>query len=388
MAHVLCLTLEGYYKATAGLTSNGDGQPALNFIAGTSGASSFNGATATVTATPEGAGSPVLDGVTFPVAMADGTFAATVTGTADAHVLARYANGNPAILASGLFAVNVAGASATTADGTYGVGSSITITVSFTGPVTITGSPLLALNSGGTASYASGSGTSTLSFTYTVGAGQTSPDLDYTSVTALSLNGGTIKDAGGGDAVLILPPPGAAGSLGANKDIVIDTVAPTVISYSVLFGSQSYNLIGSTRFDLPWQITGVRVVFSKPITSGDVNSLTGLGATGFTGLGTNTLTWTFSPLAKGQFSTTLIGSGVDAIKDGAGNGLFAGAGFAQSFKELPGDFNGDGFVASNDMVLISNARSQPYNIFADLDGNGAVDANDVLLDRKWLGTLL
>ena len=40
------------------------------------------------------------------------------------------------------------------------------------------------------------------------------------------------------------------------------------------------------------------------------------------------------------------------------------------------------------MVLISNARSQPYNIFADLDGNGAVDANDVLLDRKWLGTLL
>ena len=37
------------------------------------------------------------------------------------------------------------------------------------------------------------------------------------------LNGGTIKDAAGNNAVLTLAAPGAAGSLGAAKDIVIDT---------------------------------------------------------------------------------------------------------------------------------------------------------------------
>src|SRR5262249_5622420 len=66
----------------------------------------------------------------------------------------------------------------------------------------------------------------TLTFTYTVAAGQNSADLDYTSTSALSLNGGTIKDAGNNNAVLTLPAPGAAGSLGFNKNIVIDTTTP------------------------------------------------------------------------------------------------------------------------------------------------------------------
>jgi hypothetical protein len=75
--------------------------------------------------------------------------------------------------------------------------------------------------------YASGGGTSALTFTYTVQAGDTSSDLDYVSTTSLALNGGTIKDLAANNAVLTLPAPGAAGSLGANKAIVIDTAAPT-----------------------------------------------------------------------------------------------------------------------------------------------------------------
>src|SRR6185437_11744893 len=84
-------------------------------------------------------------------------------------------------------APTVTAVTSTTADGTYGVGSVITITVGWSEPVIVTGTPQLALNSGGTASYSSGSGTSTLTFTYTVGAGENSPKLDYTSATALSL---------------------------------------------------------------------------------------------------------------------------------------------------------------------------------------------------------
>ena len=66
----------------------------------------------------------------------------------------------------------------------------------------------------------------------------------------------------------------------------------------------TYNLIGSTRFDLPWQITGIRVVFSKPIATADVNSLTGLSTTGLSGLGTKTLTWTISTITQGSFATS------------------------------------------------------------------------------------
>ena len=62
-------------------------------------------------------------------------------------------------------------------------------------------------------------------FKYTVQAGDASADLDYVATTSLSLNGGTIKNYNGNiSAVLTLPSPGASGSLGANKAIVISTV--------------------------------------------------------------------------------------------------------------------------------------------------------------------
>src|SRR5439155_864421 len=122
----------------------------------------------------------------------------------------------------------VNGVSSTTANGSYGVGDTVSVAVSFSEPVNVSGTPQLALNSGGTANYSSGSGTSTLTFTYTVQAGQNSADLDSTSTTALTPNGGTIRDAASNPANLTLPAPGAAGSLGANKNIVIDTTAPVI----------------------------------------------------------------------------------------------------------------------------------------------------------------
>ncbi|MGE7417613.1 hypothetical protein ACQKLZ_25100, partial [Methylobacterium tarhaniae] len=73
--------------------------------------------------------------------------------------------------------------------------------------------------------YTSGSGTNSLTFTYTVQAGDTSADLDVLATTALALNGGTITDAAGNAAALTLAAPGTAGSLGAAKAIVIDTTA-------------------------------------------------------------------------------------------------------------------------------------------------------------------
>src|SRR5260221_3474307 len=76
---------------------------------------------------------------------------------------------------------------------------------------------------------------------YTVAAGQTSADLDYISSTALALNGGTINDLARNSGTLALASPGAAGSLGFNKNIVIDTTAPTVSNVTSTTADGSYN---------------------------------------------------------------------------------------------------------------------------------------------------
>src|SRR6185312_14908506 len=89
-------------------------------------------------------------------------------------------------------APTVTSVSASTANGAYRAGQSVAITVAFSESVTVTGSPTLALNSGGTASYSGGSGGSTLSFAYTISPGDNAADLDYTATSSLTLNGGTI----------------------------------------------------------------------------------------------------------------------------------------------------------------------------------------------------
>ncbi|HEY7339188.1 MAG TPA: Ig-like domain-containing protein, partial [Bryobacteraceae bacterium] len=166
------------------------------------------------------------------------------------------------------------------------------------------------------------------------------------------------------------------------------TISPTVVSYNVVFGLESFNVIGSTRNRLPWEITGIRVVFSEPIAQGTVNSLGGVTATGLSGLGTNTLTWTISPLTLGNFATTLAGTGANALKDAAGNALGGGAGFSQGLKILWGDFNDDGVVSASDLTGVNNAAVATYNPFADMNGDGVVNTADIQVVRTRIGTML
>ncbi len=164
--------------------------------------------------------------------------------------------------------------------------------------------------------------------------------------------------------------------------------SPMVTGFKVLFGSESYNLIGSSRTRLPWEITGFQVTFSEPMTTGNVNSLTGIAATGFSGLGTNTLTWIINPVALGSITAALAGSGSNALADANGHGLGNGAGYSQALKVLWGDFNDDGNVNSQDEVLVNTASHNAYNILADMNGDGVVSASDVLIVRNRIGTSL
>ena len=110
--------------------------------------------------------------------------------------------------------------------------------------VYVTGTPQLELETGTTdrtVDYASGHGTNTLTFTYTVQAGDTSSDLDFKATTSLSLNSGTIKDLAGNAATLTLASPGASGSLADNKAIVIDTTKSTVTNVTSSTSDDSYS---------------------------------------------------------------------------------------------------------------------------------------------------
>ena len=110
-------------------------------------------------------------------------------------------------------APTITGVTSSTENGTYKVGNQISIQVNFSEVVTVNtagGAPQLTLETGTTdraIDYSSGSGTTTLTFIYTVITGDTSADLDYVSTTALSLNGGTIKDGAGNNAILTLAMP-------------------------------------------------------------------------------------------------------------------------------------------------------------------------------------
>jgi hypothetical protein len=139
----------------------------------------------------------------------------------------------------------VSSVSSTTANGQYSAGDVITIQVNFSEAVNVTGTPQLALETGATdhnIDYVSGSGTSTLTFKYTVQAGDTSADLDYLNSGALVLNGGSITSTGGTNAKLTLPAPGSAGSLGANSALVIDTTAPVITNVTSSAGNGTYKI--------------------------------------------------------------------------------------------------------------------------------------------------
>jgi len=120
-----------------------------------------------------------------------------------------------------------------TSNGSYKAGDVIDVRVTFSETVTVTGTPRITLETGATdrvVNYSSGSGSTVLVFNYTVQAGDTSSDLDYVATNSLALNGGTIADVAGNNATLTLASPGASGSLGNSKAIVIDTTAPTFSS--------------------------------------------------------------------------------------------------------------------------------------------------------------
>ena len=240
--------------------------------------------TVNATSTATSGGGPKVSTLT-----AAGTFSITDTetpGNAQTTLIGSPQSTTVTISSSDTTAPTVSSVSSSTTNGSYKATSAISIQVNFNEAVTVTGTPQLTLETGTTdrtVNYASGSGTTALTFTYTVQAGDTSNDLDYVATTSLSLNSGTIRDAAANNATLTLASPGAANSLGANKAIVIDTTAPTVtlaaspstststtISFTVT-GSEAITCSTlSTSSGTDFTLTNISAITSIAQTSGTV----------------------------------------------------------------------------------------------------------------------
>ncbi|MCP3381000.1 alkaline phosphatase family protein [Bradyrhizobium sp. CCGUVB4N] len=211
------------------------------------------------------------------------------------------------------------GTGITNGTGNVSTGGIITLTVNLSEAVTVNtsgGTPTLTLNDGGTASYTGGTGSTALTFSYTVAAGQTTSDL---AISAFNLNGATINDGAGNAANLA-----GAANYNPTGTLQVNVTAPTVASIAA-----SGTGITSGAGDLnAGQVVTLTVTFSAAVTvntSGGTPSLTlnDGGTASYTG-GTGSTALTFSyTVAAGQNTADLIISALNlngaTIVDGSGN---------------------------------------------------------------------
>jgi hypothetical protein len=180
----------------------------------------------------------------------------------------------------------------------------IYLRVKFSEAVYVTGTPTLQLETGTidrTVNYTSGSGSDTLIFAYTIQPGDTSADLNYLATNALSLNGGSIKDAAGNTATVTLPALASTDSLGGQKNLVVDAAPVNLFNGAGTFLAQST----TNNTPLVFSAANSNVISVTDADSGTVTvtltstngSLTLSGTTGLTftgGDGTADATMTFS----------------------------------------------------------------------------------------------
>ena len=206
------------------------------------------------------------------------------------------------------------------ANGNYGAGEYLDFTVTYSKGLTVTtsgGTPYISvsLDTGGfvRAYFLFGSGTSVLTFRYTVVNG----NYDSNGITAgssVTLNGGTLRDTAGNNATLILT------GIGSTTGIRVDATPPTVASINRVQTSPTNNAS-----------LGYTVTFSKPVTGVDVSDfvLTTTGAVAalnlnITPVTTSTYTVTISAVTgEGTMRLDLKSSGT-GIADLAGNGMTSG----------------------------------------------------------------
>ncbi|ATC63703.1 hypothetical protein CMV30_06905 [Nibricoccus aquaticus] len=211
----------------------------------------------------------------------------------------------------------VTGVTSSSANATYKIGDIVKVEVSFSASVDVNatgGTPAILLETGATdrnALYASGSGSNSLTFNYTVQSGDLTADLDYASTGALVLNGGIIQGTSNSlAAFLTLPAIGHASSLAVQKALVIDGIRPTA---GIVVADNALTT-GETSL--------VTFTFSEAVNNFANNDLTlANGTLSNVASSDGGITWTatFTPTAGVEDSSNVITLANTGVTDPAGN---------------------------------------------------------------------
>ena len=268
---------------------------------------------------------------------------------------------------------NVLEVSSLTNNGAFNSGDQISILIKFSEIVNVSGSPKLKLETGSTdkeITFSSGSGTDSLIFNYTITSGENSNDLDYSSQNALTLNSGSIKDLAGNNANLTLPLPGQSGSLASSKNLIIDTIAPS-ISIGAKNSAGSVVSDGATTNNDSLLITFTLSEAASNFAVDDI-SLSGGQLSNFTATSSTVYSAVFKPSSAGE---TTIDIAANKFTDSAGNNNTASSQFNWSFdniapsisigaKNSAGSVVSDGATTNNDSLLITFTLSEAASNFA------------------------
>ena len=213
------------------------------------------------------------------------------------------------------------------ADGTYGIGATLSVRVAFSAAVTVSGTPQLALDIGGEtrqADYASGSGTESLLFSYTVAEGDEDTDGIEVLDNGLALNGGAIS-AGGEAATLTHGSHTFLGMLVDGSLTTTDTTPPALESATVLADGVTIELDFDENLDIVAYAAITRSDFGvtadgNSVTVGSLQITVVGGAIDVITLGDLSPAITHSQVVVVSYSDPTTGDDATAVlQDAAGN---------------------------------------------------------------------
>ena len=200
-----------------------------------------------------------------------------------------------------------------TADGMYGIGGAIAVTVNFSEPVTLAGGSLvLDLDSfaGATVTINAFSNSITATGTYTIASGHASPDLNVSNISL----GGTLRDASGNDCSIIIP---AGMNLADMRNFVVDGIRPAITSVTTttpdgVYG-QAATIDVTLNFTEPVSLTGGPIALN--LNTGGTASILDF-ASSVTATGSYSVA---SPHTTPELNVSSITIGAAQLTDAAGN---------------------------------------------------------------------
>ncbi|MFM8507722.1 MAG: Ig-like domain-containing protein, partial [Actinomycetota bacterium] len=161
--------------------------------------------------------SSALEGTVIPVFASGGaTRAGGATGPAAAAT-------STAVITRDLTSPTMSSFSSTTSDGSYRAGQTVNVTATTNENISSGNTITVTLDTGATVTLTAASNGTSLTGTYTIGAGQNSPDLTVSSFAI-----GTVLDTAGNVMTSTILPSGTD-NIAGTKAIVVDTTAPVAI---------------------------------------------------------------------------------------------------------------------------------------------------------------